>query len=110
MEVLDGVDDDILCVSNLTNITDFSKRDLYNKPKETEITLANQTGSSKEGTTVDGSPSQKTWTEGSAPQGNSESQQKIPGDEGSRSHDDDSSLSSTSSEEEEPGPAATPSG
>ena len=109
VEILDA-DDDNSCVSNLMNITDYSKRDLYNKIKEMQISLANQQGSSKEGTASDGSPSQKTWGEGSAPQGNSESQQTTPGEEGSRSHDDDSSLSSTSSEEEEPGPATAPSG
>jgi hypothetical protein len=109
VEILDA-DDDASCVSNLTNITDYSKRDLYNKIKEMQISLANQQGSSKEGTASDGSPLKKTWTEGSAPQGNLESQQTTPGDEGSPSHDDDSSLSSTSSEEEESGPAAAPSG
>ena len=41
MEIFDAADDNILCVSNLINITDFSKRDLYNKLKEMEITLAN---------------------------------------------------------------------
>ena len=110
VEILDGVDDDNSCVSNLTNITDYSKRDLYNKLKEMQIALENQPGSPKAGTTIEVPPAQKTWTEGSAPQGSSESQQTTPGGEGSRSHNDDSSLSSTSSEEEDPGPAAAPSG
>ena len=72
--------------------------------------MANQPGSPKEGTTVEVPPAQKTWTEGSAPQGNSESQQTTPGGEGSRSQNDDSRLSSISSEEEDPGLAAAPSG
>jgi hypothetical protein len=110
VEILDGGDDDKSCVSNLTNITDYSKRDLYRKLKEMQIALANQPESSKEGTTVDVLSAQKTWTEGSAPQGNSESQQTTPGGEGSRSQNGDSSLSSTSSEEEDPGLAAAPSG
>ena len=110
MEILDGVDDKGLCKSNLTNITAFSKRDLHNKLKAMKITLANQSGSLKEGTTVDELPSQKTWTEGSVPQGNSKLQQTAPGDEGSRLHDDDSSLSLTSSEEKESGPAAVHTG
>ena len=40
VEILDA-DDDGSCVSNLTNITDYSKRDLYNKVKEMQISLAN---------------------------------------------------------------------
>ena len=75
VEILEEGDDDRSFVSNLTNITDYSKRDLYNKLKEMQIALANQPGSPKEGTTVEVPPAQKTWTEGSAPQGNSESQQ-----------------------------------
>ena len=97
-------------VRNLTNITDYSKRDLYNKLKEMQIALANQPGSPKEGTTFDVPKTKKTWTKGSAPQGNSESQHKTSGGEGSHSNDDDSSLSSTSSEEEDPERAAAPSG
>ena len=110
VEILEEGDDDRSFVSNLTNITDYSKRDLYNKLKEMQIALANQPGSPKEGTTVEVPPTKKTWTKGSAPQGNSESQQTTPGGEGSRSHNDDSSLSSTSSEEEDPGHAAALSG
>ena len=51
--IIDGEGDDGSCVSNLTNITDYSKRDLYNKLKEMEISLATQAGSPKEGITVD---------------------------------------------------------
>ena len=108
MEILNA-DDDNLCVSNLIKITDYSKRGLYNKRKETNISLANQPGSSKEGTTVDGLPSQKTWTEGSAPQGNSELQQNARGEE-NQLYDDRSSMSSSPSEEEGRGPDAAPSG
>ena len=110
VEILEEGDDDRSFVSNLTNITDYSKRDLYNKLKEMQITQANQPGSPKEGATFDVPKTKKTWTKGSAPQGNSESQQKNPGGEGSRSNDDDSSLSATSSEEEDPGHAAALSG
>ena len=35
-------DEDNSCVSNLTNIMNYSKRDLYNKIKEMQISLANQ--------------------------------------------------------------------
>ena len=48
-----GGEDGRSFVSNLTNITDYSKRDLYNKLKEMQIALANQPGSPKEGTTFD---------------------------------------------------------
>ena len=75
-----------------------------------QIALANQPGSPKEGATADVPKTKKTWPKGSAPQGNSESQQTTPGGEGSRSQNDDSSLSSTSSEKEDPGLAAAPSG
>ena len=66
VEILDA-DDNNLCVSNLTNITDYSKIDLYSKIKKMQITLANQPWSLKEDTTVDGSTLHTTWTEGSAP-------------------------------------------
>ena len=108
--IIDEEGDDGLCVSNLTNITDYSKRDLYNKLKEMEISLATQSGFLKEGITVDLSTLKKDLDRRFRTQGNSESQQKNLGGEGSRSQDDGSSLSSTSSEEEDPRSAAAPSG
>ena len=110
VEILEEGDDARSFVSKLTNTTDYSERDLYNKLKEMQIALANQPGSPKEGTIFDVPETKKTWTKGSAPQGNSESQHKTSGGEGSHSNDDDSSLSSTSSEEEDPERAAAPSG
>ena len=86
-------DDDGSDVSNLTGISDYSKRDLYNKLKEMEINIA-----------------QKSSRKGSAPQGISKSQQYTPEEEESLSSNDSSSLSSTSSEEETSGAAAAPSG
>jgi hypothetical protein len=43
--ISDGEGDNMSCVSHLTNTTDYSKRNLYNKLKETEISLASQSGS-----------------------------------------------------------------
>ena len=57
--IIDGEGDEGSCVSNLKNISDYSKRDLYKKLKEMEIAQATQLGSSKEGTTIDLSPLKK---------------------------------------------------
>ena len=93
VEMIEDNDDDGSNVSNLTGITDYSKRDLYNKLKEMEINT-----------------SQKSSRKGSAPQGISKPQQYTPEDEVSLSFNDSPSLSSTSSEEETSGAAAAPSG
>ena len=83
-----------------------SKQELYNKLKGMKITLTKHSGSLKEGKAVDGLSSQNTLTEGSAREGNSESHQTTPGDEGNRSHDDNSNISSMFSKEEDHGPTA----
>ena len=93
--VIEDNDDDASNVSNLTGISDYSKRDLYNKLKEMEINI---------------SAKQKSSITGSAPQGSSKPQQNTPEGEESLSDNDSSSLSLTSSEEEDSGAAVAPSG
>ena len=95
VEVIEDNDDDASNVSNLTGISDYSKRDLYNKLKELEINI---------------SAKQKSSKTGSAPQAIFKPQQNTPEGEESLSDNDSSSLSSTSSEEEDSGFAAAPSG
>ena len=95
VEIIEDNDDDGSNVSNLTGITDYSKRDLYKKLKEMEINISTK---------------QKSSITGSAPQGNSKPQQNTPEGEESLSYNDSSSLSSTSSEEEDSGAAVAPSG
>ena len=74
MAIIDGDSDHASNVSNLTNIMDSSKGDLYNKLKEVKISMLAQPSCSKEGTIVDLTATQHTRTGGSAAQGNSESQ------------------------------------
>ena len=80
-------------MSNLTNISDYSKRYLYDKLKELEIGIP-----------------QKSSRMGPAPKGNSKPQRYTLGDEERASDNDSSSLSSTSSEEDSSRAAAALSG